>query len=144
MMSVNLNDFSLLLFLACSSFSPRRFSPRLASRSTLTKADNNHEGFQVYIFEVLKGMNLSKTSEAIHDVPKSCDLSTLQKKLKNMESKVFLPNKGLYWLRKGNKQMVQLKDDHDWKCCQKEYSDTKGNISSVRIACVAVEVNDSG
>lgn len=68
-----------------------------------------------------------------------------KKKLKELDgSKVFVPTKGLYWLRKGNKQMVQLQTDDDWQSCLKEYTVTKGNISSVRIACAAVSIDSSG
>jgi len=89
-------------------------------------------------------MKLSKTSVILHGIPHDCNLTKLKQELNNAEGRrVFVPANGLYWLRKGNKQLVQLKTDHDWQSCRDDYRDAKGNMSSVRIACVAVNCETS-
>jgi len=105
----------------------------------------------VFVFEVIKAKTgepkLSKTSTILHDVSQRCDIAKLKDRLLTMDSStssIFVPANGLYWLRKRSKQMVQLKTEEDWRLCKEEYSDGKGNISSVRIACSSVTYGPSG
>ena len=54
------------------------------------------------------------------------------------EDILYVPRKGIYWLRKGNKQPVFLKTDEDLETCKKEYG-----TGSIRIACTVVDVGSS-
>ena len=50
-----------------------------------------------------------------------------------------MPANGMYWLRKGSKQPVLMKNDVDFEVGKKEYSGS----NSMRIACTAVDVDTS-
>lgn len=129
--------------------SPRR-SPRVAAAKSLALQDQECEAF---IYQLERGKSndkkLSNTSSVLHGiVADQLDLDGLTTMLKTMDtdnsSRIFVPSKGLYWIRKGNKQLVALGTDNDLKCCFKEYKDSKGHVKSIRIACPAISTNNSG
>lgn len=64
----------------------------------------------------------------------------LASKLRCFEGDViYVPTSGLYWLRKGTKQCVSIKNDEDLKSAITEYTSKNGQISSINIACLAVD-----
>ena len=63
----------------------------------------------------------------------------------NGSQNLFVPVSGLFWLRKGSKQMVQLKTEKDLAFCKDEYRDkVKGCVNSIRVARAAVSVENLG
>jgi len=136
----------LIPFICCHfaelDLSPRRRSPRIASHNNLTAGSPSMD---VFVFEATRDMKLSKTSVVLHGFARDCSLSEMKKRLQTMDgsSMVFIPSKGLFWLRKGSKQMVSLSSDEDLKCCIAEYTDTKGNVRAIRIACMSINFTSS-
>ena len=61
------------------------------------------------------------------------DITVLLKTYKD-DNKLYAPAKGVYWLRKGTKQLVSLKSAEDLQASQDEY---KGNL---RLACHTVSL----
>ncbi|KAK3745997.1 hypothetical protein QZH41_017315 [Actinostola sp. cb2023] len=119
---------------------PRR-SPRIASR-------RNDQVMDVFVFEATKSktakngdMKLSQTSVVLRGFSIEKALSKLKESLKTTDTTtlVFVPSKGLFWLRKGNKQIVSLNTDDDLKCCIENYKDAKGNVKTIRIACASLD-----
>lgn len=116
---------NFLTFLAKTT--PRR-SPRVMARSTM----------DIFLHEITKDMKVSADAEIVHKV--NCDttykdLVTLLKTYESQE-KVYTPSKGLYYLRKGTKQLVSLKQDNDLEKCKEEYS-----CKQLRLACHVVHMN---
>lgn len=76
----------------------------------------------------------------MHNVDRSAKLSNIIELLLKIdnEDSLYVPRKGIYWLRKGNKQPVLLKTDEDLETCKKEYG-----TGSIRIACSVVDVGSS-
>ena len=116
---------------------PRR-SPRLSS------------AFDIFLFDVTNNKKgepvLSKTSTTIHGVAQDCSLQNLKSFIRAHEDQsgtVYLPGTGLFWLRKGTRQLVKLNIEADLDNCKKEYS--KPKLQSIRVACVSVKrIDDIG
>ena len=90
---------------------------------------------------------LSKTASVIHNVPVESGLDEIKKLVRAHESSsvMYVPVSGLYWIRKGTKQMVQLKTEADFNYCKEEYKDAKKKIPlSIRIACATVNAGSAG
>lgn len=104
----------------------------------------------VFLFEVTKSNNgepkISKTASVLHDVPIGSTLAELKNVVRAHEltSVVYVPVSGFYWIRKGNKQLVQLQTEADLKYCKEEYTDAKNYLRSIRIACATVHTDCSG
>jgi len=100
----------------------------------------------VFLFEVSinsKGdPKLSKTSTIIHSVAQDCSLVDLKALVRAHElgSVMYVPASGLFWLRRGTKQLVQLNNEADFENCKQEYG--KGKLHSIRIACTSVNINN--
>ena len=108
---------------------PRR-SPRLVQN-----------GFDIFVHKLEEGIGrISNTAEVIHDVDRSAKLSKIIESLLKIDNEdtIYVPRKGIYWLRKGNKPPVLLKTDGDLETCKKEYK-----TGSIRIACTVVDVGSS-
>lgn len=96
----------------------------------------------VFLFVVSKSgkgePKLSKTASVIHNVSKDITLVELKELVRARESQTFMfvPVSGFYWLRKGTKQMVDLKNEADFRHCKDEYKD-----SGIRIACSTIDIN---
>ena len=130
---------------------PRR-SPRLALiRSTSTATSVPAAVMDVFVFEVLHAKQnepkISKTSILLQGVNEECTLPVLKEQLRAFDGSqnLFVPASGLFWLRKGSKQMVQLKTEKDLAFCKDEYRDkVKGRVNSIRVACAVVSVENLG
>ena len=108
---------------------PRR-SPRLVQNR-----------FDIFVHKLEEGTGkISNTAEVIHNVDRSAKLSKIIESLLKIDNEdtLYVPKKGIYWLRKGNKQPVLLKTDEDLETCKKEYG-----TGSIRIACTVVDVGSS-
>lgn len=121
-----------------SAISPRR-SPRVEARRRECETE-------AFVFQIETGKNneakLSNTSVVLHGLPEQVTLDGLKSMLKTMDSSsstVFVPSNGLFWIRKGKKQLVALTTDDDLRCCFEEY-----NAKAIRIACAAVSTTGSG
>lgn len=106
---------------------PRR-SPRVLARSTM----------DIFLHEITKDMKVSADAELVHQVNCDTNYKDLVITLKTYESqeKVYNPSKGLYYLRKGTKQLVSLKQDNDLEKCKEEYG-----YKQIRLACHVVHMN---
>lgn len=111
---------------------PRR-SPRL-----------NASTFDVFLFDVTNNKKgepvVSKHSSIIHGIAQDCSLQDLKSLIRTHEDQsgtVYVPATGLFWLRKGTKQLVKLNVKADLDNCKKEYS--KPKLQSIRLACVSVK-----
>lgn len=95
--------------------------------------------FEIFVHKLEEGTGkISNTAELIHAVDRSAKLwKIIELKIDNEDS-LYFPRKGIYWLRKGNKQPVFLKTDEDLETCKKEYG-----TESLRIACTVVYVGRS-
>ena len=95
--------------------------------------------FEIFVHKLEEGTGkISNTAELIHAVDRSTKLwKIIELKIDNEDS-LYVPRKGIYWLRKGNKQPVLLKTDEDLETCKKEYG-----TGSIRIACSVVDVGSS-
>ena len=134
------------------TITPRRF-PRLAlTRSTSTATYVPVTALMdVFVFKVMNTKQnepkISQSSILLQDVNEECTLSVLKEQLRAFDrsQNLFVPASGLFWLRKGSKQMVQLKTEKDLAFCKDEYRDkVKGRVNSVRVACAAVSVENLG
>ena len=133
---------SLLLYRAAQS--PRR-SPRLSARSSSATAVA--PSMDVFLFQVTnttKGdPRLSKTTTLIHSVATDASLADLKALVRAHESEgiMYVPAKGLFWLRKGTKQLVELKSEADFQNCKTEYSKGGKPPTGIRIACLSVNLD---
>ena len=82
---------------------------------------------------------VSKTSLLLQDLKEGCTLSTLKERLRGLDgsSTLFVPANGLFWLRKGTKQLVQLKTANDFASCKDEYRE-KSKVEGPPYALPAV------
>lgn len=103
----------------------------------------------VYLFEVTKTAKgdpkLSKTLTVLHDVAQDCNVAGLKALIRSHQTGpvIYVPGNGLFWLRKGTKQLVQLKTEADFQNCKQEYN-CKGKLQSIRIACASVNIDRPG
>ena len=106
---------------------PRR-SPRLTARDT----------FDVYVHELSPDMKVSSESDVLHRVSNNSSLLAIVALLKTYEEekKMYTPAKGLFWIRKGTKQIVSLRGTEDLEACKLEYKGSK----SIHLACQAVNL----
>ena len=97
--------------------------------------------FDIFVHKLEEGIGkISNTAEVMHAVDRSAKLSKIIELLLKIdtEDSLYVPSKGIYWLRKGNKQPVLLKTDEDLETCKKEYG-----TESLRIACTVAYVGRS-
>lgn len=106
---------------------PRR-SPRL-----------NKQVMDVFLYEVVDG-KISTSSRIIHNVSTRATIKELTNLIHGQicDDVIFVPTKGMYWLRKGSKQLVSMKSQEDFEAGKKEYAE-----SNIRIACVTVQSDQS-
>jgi hypothetical protein len=109
--------------------SPRRSPRNKASSSTI----------DVFVHELSQDLKVSANADVLHKVSSDSSIEEIITMLQTYDSaeKVYIPSKGLYWLRKGSKQIVSLRKAEDLQTCKEEY---KGNI---RVACHAVIIHKS-
>lgn len=100
--------------------------------------------FDVFLFDVTNNKKgepvVSKHSSIIHGIAQDCSLQDLKSLIRTHEDQsgtVYVPATGLFWLRKGTKQLVKLNVKADLDNCKKEYS--KPKLQSIRLACVSVK-----
>ena len=140
-----------------SNLSPVTITPRRSPRLALTRSTSTATSvpamalMDVFVFEVMNTKQnepkISKSSILLQDVNEECTLSVLKEQLRAFDGSqnLFVPASGLFWLRKGSKQMVQLKTEKDSAFCKDEYRDkVKGQVNSVHVACATVSVENLG
>lgn len=78
-------------------------------------------------------------ADVLHKVSSHSTIEDITCLLRTYEDdkKMFNPAKGLYWLRKGKKQLVSLKSPEDLQTCKDEY---KGDF---HLACHTVSLEKS-
>lgn len=78
-------------------------------------------------------------ADVLHKVSSHSTIEDITCLLRTYEDdkKMFNPAKGLYWLRKGKKQLVSLKSPEDLQTCKDEY---KGDL---HLACHTVRLEKS-
>ena len=78
-------------------------------------------------------------ADVLHKVSSDSTIEDITCLLRTYEDdkKMFNPAKGLYWLRKGKKQLVSLKSPEDLQTCKDEY---KGDL---HLACHTVGLEKS-
>lgn len=78
-------------------------------------------------------------ADVLHKVCSDSSIEDITCLLRTYEDskKMFNPAKGLYWLRKGKKQLVSLKSKEDLQTCKDEY---KGDL---HLACHTVSLEKS-
>ena len=141
--------FLFSVFAECSGFPP--ITPRRSPRLTSMRSPMEKGSMDIFVFAVDNSKQgapkLSKTSFLLKDFSEDCPLSALKQHLKATDdaNQLFLPANGIFWLRKGTKQMVQLKSENDFVSCKDEYRDkSKGRVSSIRVACCAINIENAG
>ena len=109
-----------------------RRSPRLAAKT-----------IQLFVYKATERNNQIKVSgsaDILRDIPMQISVHQLASKLRCFEGDVvYVPTSGMYWLRKGTKQCVSMKNDEDLKSAITEYTSKNGQISSINIACCTVD-----
>lgn len=76
-------------------------------------------------------------ADVLHKVSKDSTIDDITILLRTYEdsNKLYNPSKGLFWLRKGTKQLVSLKSSEDLQACKDEYN------GDIRIACHTVRTS---
>lgn len=75
------------------------------------------------------------TADTLHNVPCNGTLSDIMLLIVTLDTEnLYTPKKGLYWLRKGTRQLVALKSDEDLASCRREY----GHKVPLKIACECI------
>ena len=117
----------MLTFLESSDLTPRR-SPRFVNK--------NHD---VFVHGIEEG-KVSSSAEVIHNV-ETLSVKDIIDSLNKAENShyYYAPKDGIYWLRKGSKNPVVLKNEEDLQKCRDEYG-----TSSIRIACPVTHVQSQG
>lgn len=83
----------------------------------------------------MDGEKIFSSAEIIHGVERDASLQDIINLINNKSDTCYIPKKGIFWLRKGNKNPVSLKTDEDLQKCQQEY---RGS-NSIRLACAIVK-----
>lgn len=79
-------------------------------------------------------MKVMGHADILHKVSRDATIDDITILLRTYQdpNKIYNPSKGLFWLRKGSKQLVSLKYADDLQACKDEYK------TDIRIACHAV------
>ena len=127
---------SLLSFLAEKTL---RRSPRLhalSSQSVTAVAPS----MDVFLFQITKAnkgdIRLSKTTTLIRVA--FVDLKALVRA--QSESVIFTPARGFLWLRKGTKQLMELKSEEHLQNCKSDYAKGGKPATWIRIACSSLDL----
>ena len=84
---------------------------------------------------------VSQTADTLHNISSSEALSSIILMILSLDTEnLYLPKKGLFWLRKGTKQLVALMNDEDLASCRREY----GIRVPIKIACHCISSPESG
>lgn len=83
----------------------------------------------IFVFkaeEVRGRINVSGAAKTLHKVDKNSSLEEIKMLLRSYNDKdaVFVPLKGLYWMKKGTKQCVALQSDSDLAKAIEQYGST--------------------
>ena len=62
----------------------------------------------IYVFEINEDMKVIGHADVLHKVDKDATLDEIIALLRTYKEKLYDPSKGLFWLRKGSKQLVSL------------------------------------
>lgn len=90
------------------------------------------------MYEITAEKKVLSTANILHKVTNDISLNEVKAILKtyDSESLFYTPTPGLYWLRKGNKQPVNLSTEQDFEACKNEYQ-----CQNLRIACRAISLS---
>ena len=129
MMTMN---FSQQIMFIYSHTEPAHLTPRRSPR-----IQEKVGKFDIFVFELSQDMKVMGHADVLHKVSKDSTIDDITVLLRTYEdnNKFYNPSKGLFWLRKGTKQLVSLKSSDDLQACKDEY---KGDI---RIACPTVRTS---
>lgn len=118
-------DICFLYHTDQNQLTPRR-SPTLCVRPA----------FDIYVYELGPDSKVLGHADVLHKVSADATLeeNTVLLRTYQDEKKMYNPSKGLFWLRKGTKQLVSLKSPEDLQACKNEYK------SNLRIACHTVNL----
>ena len=99
---------------------------------------------QIFVHKATKKprqIKVSGSADILRDIPKRTTVQELVNRLRMIDGdkSVYVPTRGLFWLRKGTKQCVKLKTDEDFESALSEYTNKNGTISSISIACSTVD-----
>lgn len=81
------------------------------------------------MFEINEEMKVIGHADVLHKVGKDVTLDEIIALLRTYKDKLYDPSKGLFWLKKGSKQLVSLRSSDDLHSCKNEYT------GDIRIAC---------
>jgi len=98
----------------------------------------------VFLFQITKtnkgDIRLSKTTTLIR-VATDVSLVDLKALVRaQSESVMYTPARGFFWLRKGAKQLVELKSDEDLQNCKSDYAQGGKPATGIRIACSSLDL----
>lgn len=115
----------------------------LASPGPRRSPRTKKSSFDIFLFNAEKKnseIKVTGSASVISKVDLHAHLEDIKLKIREIEndSVLFIPIKGLYWLRKGKKQCVNLNTEEDLEACKNDYIDGKGNLSSIRLACASI------
>ena len=105
------------------------------SCTVLSVCNSSRPSIDVFLFQIIKtnkgDIRLSKTTTLIRV---ATDVSLVDFKAlvsAQSESIMYTPARGFFWLRKGTKQLMELKSEDDLKNCKSDYA--KGGKSATGI-----------
>ena len=120
------------LYLTISDSPPIRKSPRLQAL--------NQKVSDIFVHPYVNGKVL-QTVDTLHNLSSNESLSDITLRIVSLDTEnLYTPKKGLYWLRKGTKQLVALKSDEDLASCRREY----GQKVPLKIACECIVSSPPG
>ena len=98
----------------------------------------------VSLFQITKinkgDIRLSKTTTLIR-VATDVSLVDLKALVRaQSESVMYTPARGFFWLRKGTKQLVELKSEEDLQNCKSDYAKGGKPETGIRIACSTLDL----
>ncbi|KAK3747393.1 hypothetical protein QZH41_012088, partial [Actinostola sp. cb2023] len=101
---------------------------------------NSKSHMDIFVFEAkeVKGkIQVFGAAKTLHKVSRDTTLDEIKVILRSYDDReiVFVPLKGLYWLKKGTKQCVTLKDDSDLEKAKEQYK-----ASNLCLACATLSM----
>ncbi|KAK3753407.1 hypothetical protein QZH41_018357 [Actinostola sp. cb2023] len=121
------------IYLAVDWSLNKPMTPRRSPRNSKSHMD-------IFVFEAkeVKGkIQVFGAAKTLHKVSRDTTLDEIKVILRSYDDReiVFVPLKGLYWLKKGTKQCVTLKDDSDLEKAKEQYK-----ASNLCLACATLSM----
>ncbi|KXJ23339.1 uncharacterized protein LOC110250738 [Exaiptasia diaphana] len=110
------------------------------SQNALRRSPRLSKKMDVFLYAVGIDGKVSSSSEIIHNVSTTTTLKELTNLIleHSRDDTIYAPTKGIWWMRKGSKQLVSMKTEEDFHAGAQEYNET-----NVRIACVTIDAGPS-